>query len=77
MALKTHKATPATWGGLFARFVVRDVRSVVAFTAIPSDPSIQNGTGHWDGVDWLNPSKTIRRADRQEPESDPAPCSQR
>ena len=33
-----------------ARFVVTDVRSVVAFTAVPFAPSIQNGTGHWDGV---------------------------
>jgi hypothetical protein len=47
---KMHKATPATWVAYLARFVVTDVRSVVAFTAVPSAPSIQNGTEHWDGV---------------------------
>lgn len=42
-----------------ARFVVTDVRSVVAFTAVASAPTIQDGTGLWDGVDRLNPSKAL------------------
>ena len=28
-------------------------------------PSIQDGTGLWDRVDWLNPSKAFRNEGRQ------------
>ena len=81
-----HKATPATWGGLFARFTSWEFstcrsaywtslaipQTILGCSALVGKSLSPARHWHWDGVDWLDPSRALVLATGRTTEDNPS-----